>query len=230
MWQSSWIHLWTLTSLFCSMSRLAGQFLLRKITKHISLYFKKVFEKARKIYMARSVFMKIVGLYRKKALTAILKQNLCSKQMRLNYVNSQNKETEKERLRLVISSIRVGVVAKTDDEVYVSSTTKMYRQFSFVFSTVPKKVQLLKISKVRQLLRKSLPPCKNGREEDNKFFGQSLLYPVIFQKRKYQDFCSGFGSCLLQYPDPLTYDCMKISTLNYLEIQGDIYLLLENGN
>ena len=93
--------------------------------------------------------MKIVRLYRKKALTAILKQNLCSKQMRLNYVNSQNKETEKERLRLVISSIRVGVVAKTDDEVYVSSTIKMYSYFSFVFSTVPKKVQLLKISKVR---------------------------------------------------------------------------------
>ena len=44
-----------------------------------------------------------------------------------------------------ISSIRVGVVAKTDDEV--SSTIKMYRYFSFVFSTVPKKVQLLKYRK-----------------------------------------------------------------------------------
>ena len=92
--------------------------------------------------------MKIVGLYRKKALTAILKQNLCSKQMRLNYVNSQNKETEKERLRLVISSIRVGVVAKTDDEIYVLNTMKMYSYFSFGFSAVPKKIQFLKISKV----------------------------------------------------------------------------------
>ena len=71
--------------------------------------------------------MKVVGLHRKNALTGILKENLCSKQMRLNYVNSQNKETEKERLRLIISSIRVGVVSKTDDEVYVSSTLKMYR-------------------------------------------------------------------------------------------------------
>ena len=53
----------------------------------------------------------------KKALTAILKENLRFKQLRLNYINSQKKQTEKERLRLVISSIRVGVVAKTGDEV-----------------------------------------------------------------------------------------------------------------
>ena len=46
--------------------------------------------------------------------------------------------------RLVIRSIRVGVVAKTDDEAYVSSISYS----SFVFSTVTKKVQLLKISKV----------------------------------------------------------------------------------
>ena len=58
------------------------------------------------------------------------------------------KQTEKERLRIVISSIRVGVVSKTDDEVYVSSTIKMFSNFLLVFSTVPKKVQLLKISKV----------------------------------------------------------------------------------
>ena len=78
----------------------------------------------------------------------ILKENLRFKQLRFNYINSQKKEqTEKERLRLVKSSIRVGVVAKTDDEVYVSNTIKMYSYFSFVFSIVPKKVQLLKISK-----------------------------------------------------------------------------------
>ena len=50
--------------------------------------------------------------------------------------------------RLVIISIRVGVVAQTDDEVYVSITIKMYSYLSFVSSTVLKKVQLLKISKV----------------------------------------------------------------------------------
>ena len=57
----------------------------------------------------------------KKSLTAILKENLSFKQLRLNYINNKKKQTEKERLRLVINSIRVGVVAKTDDEVYVSS-------------------------------------------------------------------------------------------------------------
>ena len=62
------------------------------------------------------------------------------KQLWLNYINSQKKQTEKERVRLVISCIRVGVVAKTDDKVYVSTTIKMYSYFSFVFSTLPKKV------------------------------------------------------------------------------------------
>ena len=87
---------------------------------------------------------------------AILKKNLRFKQLRLNYINSQKttttttttKQTEKERLRLVISSIRVGVVAKTDDEIYVLNTMKMYSYFSFGFSAVPKKIQFLKISKV----------------------------------------------------------------------------------
>ena len=59
----------------------------------------------------------------------------------------QLKETNNFFSRLVISSIRFGV-AKTDDEVYASSTIKMYSCFSFVFSTVSKKVQLWKISKV----------------------------------------------------------------------------------
>ena len=68
----------------------------------------------------------------KKALTAILKEKLRFKQLRLNYINSQKKQTGKERLRLVISSIKVGVVAKTDDEVYVSSIIKMYSYLSKV--------------------------------------------------------------------------------------------------
>ena len=40
------------------------------------------------------------------------------------------------------------MVAKTDDEIYVSSTIKMHSYFLFDTSIVPKKVQLLKISKV----------------------------------------------------------------------------------
>ena len=66
-----------------------------------------------------------------KALTSILKENLRFKQLGLNDIKCQKKRAEKQRLLLVISSIRVSVVAKTD---------------------VPKKVQLLKISKVMQLL------------------------------------------------------------------------------
>ena len=60
----------------------------------------------------------------------------------------QPKETQNFFSRLVISSIRLGVVDKTDDEVYTSSTIKMYSCFSLVFSTVPKNVRLLKMSKM----------------------------------------------------------------------------------
>ena len=147
------------------------------------------------------------------------------KQLRLNYINSQKKQTEKERLRLIISFIRVGEVAKTDDEFYISSTIKVYSYFLFVFSTVPKRVQLLKISKVMQLLSKMLPPYKNGGEEDHKCFGQSLLHPVVFQKRKYQVFRSSFGSCRLQLPDQLPYDCLNFS-LEILPILQQIFTCL----
>ena len=40
------------------------------------------------------------------------------------------------------------VVVKTEDEICVLSNIKIYSYFSFVFSTVSKKVELLKISKV----------------------------------------------------------------------------------
>ena len=54
------------------------------------------------------------------------------------------KETKRKRKRTpkisrVISSIRVGVVAKTDDEAYVSSTITIYSYFLFVFSTMSKR-------------------------------------------------------------------------------------------
>ena len=107
--------------------------------------------------------------------------------------------------RLVISSIRVDVVAKTDDEVYVLSYIKMYSYFSFVFFTVPKKVQLLKISKVMELLWKSLPPWKNGREE-HWFFSVRPYCTLLFSRKQNIKFsevvsvaahCSCLNSCLM---------------------------------
>ena len=120
-----------------------------------------------------------------------IKENLCFKQLRLNYINNQKKP--KEHLRLRISSIRVGAVAKTDDEIYVLSTIKIYSYFSFVFYTVSKKVELLKLM---QLLW----------EEENKFFGQSLLHPVVFQKRKY-------SNCLISYI-MIAWGCRPWNTTN----------------
>ena len=40
------------------------------------------------------------------------------------------------------------MVAETDDEIFALSTIKIYSYFSFDFSAMPKKVELLKISKV----------------------------------------------------------------------------------
>ena len=70
-----------------------------------------------------------------------------------------------------------------------------------------------------------LPPYKNGGEEDHKCFGQSLLHPVVFHKRKYQVFRSSFGSCRLQLPDQLPYDCLNFS-LEILPILQQIFTCL----
>ena len=74
----------------------------------------------------------------------------------------------------------MGMVAKTDDQIYVLSTIKIYSHFSFVFSAVSKKVKLLKILKVTKLL----PRYENGREEDNKFiiFSLAMLALKNFMK------------------------------------------------
>ena len=73
-----------------------------------------------------------------------MKENLCFKQLWLNYINKKKKK--KEHIRLVTSSVRVGLVSKTDDEVNVLSTIKIRSYFLYVFCTVPKKLELLKIS------------------------------------------------------------------------------------
>ena len=73
-------------------------------------------------------------------------ENWHLKQLLLNCINSQ--KNKKKHLRLFISSIRVVVVAETDDEIFALSTIKIYSYFSFDFSAMPKKVELLKISKV----------------------------------------------------------------------------------
>ena len=73
------------------------------------------------------------------------------------------------------------MVPETNDKIYVLIRIgRIYNYFSSVFCIVPKKLLLLKTSKVRQSLEKSLPLCKGGRKIENKFFDQSLLHPVFF--------------------------------------------------
>ena len=81
-----------------------------------------------------------------------MKDNLHFKQLQLNYINNQ-KQKQKEYIRLVIGSIGVDVVVKIVDDIYVLIIIKIYSYFGFVFSIVPKKVDLLKISKVLATLK-----------------------------------------------------------------------------
>ena len=55
----------------------------------------------------------------------------------MNYINKQKKKL-KEHLRLVLSSIGVGVVVKTDDKIYFSSNTEIHSYFSL------EKIEMLK--------------------------------------------------------------------------------------
>ena len=87
-------------------------------------------------------FVEVVGLQT----TAYLKWNptkmLCQKfdervVCSMNYINKQKKKL-KEHLRLVLSSIGVGVVVKTDDKIYFSSNTEIHSYFSL------EKIEMLK--------------------------------------------------------------------------------------
>ena len=61
---------------------------------------------------------------------------------------------KKEHTRLVIVTIGADAIAKTDDEVYVLSLIKVFFFIFFYFflPVVPRKVELLNISKVMLLL------------------------------------------------------------------------------
>ena len=54
----------------------------------------------------------------KKALMTIMKENLRFKEMRLNYLSKQQKtKAKKGQLRLVINSVRVGVVSSVLEQL-----------------------------------------------------------------------------------------------------------------
>ena len=80
------------------------------------------------------------------------------------------------------------MVPKTVHEIYVSITIVKDIITSSVFCIAPKKFVLLKISKLKYPLEKSLLLCKGGTKCKNKFFNQSLLHPVVYEKRESQIF------------------------------------------
>ena len=137
-------------------------------------------------------------------------------------------KNKKEHKRLVIVSVGVDVVAKTNDEIYLLSIIKIYG-----FQLFPPLCE-----------RRS--SCWNYRkwcsyfeylyhigiivDKKRKTFGQSLLHLAVFQKRNYQVFWSRFGICPFQLPDRLQCDRARILALKYcqLEILQRIFACLSN--
>ena len=64
----------------------------------------------------------------------IWRKNLHFKQSQLNYTNNQKQKTE--LIKLLVVSIGVYLVTKTDDEVYVLSNIKIYCHCSFILCCV----------------------------------------------------------------------------------------------
>ena len=107
-------------------------------------------------------------------------------------------------------------------------TSHNYIRLLFIcFLYCAKEGIVVETSKVSQPLEKSLPLCKRGSKLKNKFFNQSLLQFVVFQKRKLKIFRSSFISRFLQQRGWLDYEYVKISSLN---TTLGIYLLFENGH
>ena len=78
-WQSTWIRLWTVTSLFCSMSRVAGWYPLKKITKHESLLYLCIIEKflsRLEKHLRRGLFCKSCGITDHSLLKVKINRNL----------------------------------------------------------------------------------------------------------------------------------------------------------
>ena len=135
-----------------------------------------------------------------------MKNLFCSTSTPIKLRKQPKKHTEKEHTRLLRSSIRVEVVAKTIDEIYVLSTIAKSKKF-----------ELLKISKVMWSLLKLLRQLRNGRTEENKFFSWSLFHSLEFQKRKCQVFWSSFCSCIAILAVLWSHENIGLETLPILQ-------------
>ena len=88
-----------------------------KLEKHLwrSLFFGEI----QQSWFTRNLTKVLFAAFKnKKALTTIMKEILGFKQLGLNYLNNQKKE-RKQRLRLVISSIRVDAVSSVLERLTV---------------------------------------------------------------------------------------------------------------
>ena len=126
MCQGPWIRLWTVKGLFCSISRVAVWCLLKKITKHASLLylciFQKVFEKARERSETESILWKLQD-YRPSLASSEIQHIRFARILLKSLIaalkdkkQNQKAKTKTEHIKIIIVSIGVDIVAKTDDE------------------------------------------------------------------------------------------------------------------
>ena len=98
------------------------------------------------------------------------------------------------------------------------------------FFIAPKKLELFKISKMMPLLCKLLLQCKKGTEEENNFFCQLLLHPVVFQNRNTKfpevDLVAVNRNCLVSS----VMVAWGYKPWNIVNTTENIYLLVANVN
>ena len=111
----------------------------------------------------------------------------------------------------------LGVIPKTDDEIYVSISVGKYMITSNLFSVLCQRRSCCWNYQKWGSHLKLCHLCKGGRKCKDNFFNQSLLHPVIFSKGEPQTFWSTFGSCSLQWRGWQHYECARLSALKYCQ-------------
>ena len=123
-----------------------------------------------------------------------MNENLRFKQLWLNYIEHKKKNRKKEKKKKRTPKISIKLYKGRYGcqnwwwNLCLRYYKNIYSYFPFVSSTVPKKVELLKISKVMWLLWKSLLSCKNGREKGGKKFRLVLIASCCFPEKRISSF------------------------------------------
>ena len=165
----------------------------------------------------------------------VMNENVRFKQLQLNYINhkkkTRKKKKRKEHLTLVLSSIRVGAVAKTDDENYVLGTMKIYIVTFHLFPILcQRRSSCWKYRKWWGYFENRYRHAKTV-ERKRKDFSVSPYCTLLFSRKKnikfpevtlVTDHCNCLTNCIMI--------ARGFRPWNTANTTADNYLLVENSN